>query len=907
MATTWLVVASITATDAQTTETAAALIARGQALRGSATLDEASQLFDRAASLARADGDQATEAQALRAQANVQVIRKDFVKAEALWGRAAALFDELHDWKTLGDVHGQRALSAFERGREDEAERWWLAGLAAYEASAALAEQARTLRNLTFLRRLTLDARMTLSRRAVDAAVLSGDAVVEGSARHQLSDQLYGAGDIAGASEHLHIAMGLLERAPESVGLARALTSAGRLHRVLGRPAESVALNTRSAVVLERLGDLAGAAQALDAVTRALIDVGGDADVVASAAAALAMARRSGRPVPMVRSLCRMAVVLSDRGRGPEGLTLLDEAAPLAAAVDMRGTYLDARSTALASVGRVAEALETLGSLPAQGPLEDRIWSSYHRAVLLSRLGRAADARDELRRAVASFDELSERLTPDDASKRGYFDRVSLLVDLHVRVLADLGEHDGALEAAERGRARAFQDLLLSRALDTWSPATSATRVADHEPVVAARSPAGPALMPTRSRSLDDVLLHPGSAAAPAAVPAGPSIASLVSARVPSLAEVKRVAAAQQSHLLVYWVGQDDTLIWVVTPEGQITMAQSAIGQAALAGLARTAVGAFGEPVRGAGGLAFDAGSRTALRRLYDVLIEPVRASLPAEPDARLTIVPHGPLFRVSFAGLPNRRGRYLVEDYRLHYAPSVGALTDVRARRRGEGPVLLVVDPALAPSGGGASALPRLPSAAAEGRAIARVLGGRGVALLGGQDATEARVRLAMTTASVVHFATHGVVSDDAPSSSYLALAGASDHLDDDGHLSAGELYDLRLEADLVMLGACRSATGPQTGDGVTGLARAFLAAGVPTVIAALWDLPDATTARMQPAFYRRWNAQASPSDALRHAQLDLLRQLRAGRVTVTTPVGVLTVPEHPSMWAGLIAMGAP
>jgi CHAT domain-containing protein/tetratricopeptide (TPR) repeat protein len=850
--------------------------------------------------------DPATEAQALRAQANVQVARQDVVQAEALWSRAAELLAGLQDWKGLGDVHGERALAVFNRGREDEAERWWLSGLAAYEAAGALSEQARTLRNLTFLRRLSPGERLMLARRAVDAAVVSGDPIVEGSARHQLSDQLYGAGDIAGASEHLHLAIGLLERAPESIGLARALTSAGRLHRVLGRPTESVTLNTRSALVLERLGDLAGAAQALDAVTRALIDVGGATDAIPSAAAALAMARRSGRPVPIVRSLCRMAVVLADRGRGVEGLTLLDEAAPLAAAADMTSTYLDARSTTLASVGRVAEALEAREARPAEGPLEDRIWNSYHRAALLRRLGRTAEARDELRRAVARFDELSEKLTPDDASKRGYFDRVRVLVDLHVRVLADVGEHDAALEAAERGRARAFQDLLLSRALDAWVPGAATTRMARHESEGAARPAAGVALMPLRSPSLDEVLGSGARASDRPTAPAPPAIASLVTARVPSLADVRRAAAVQQSSLLVYWVGQDDTLIWVVAPGGQITMTRSAVGEAALAVLARTAVSASGVPVRGQGGVAFDAGSRAALRRLYDVLIAPVRASLPAAADARLTIVPHGPLFRVSFAGLPNRRGRYLVEDYRLHYAPSAGALADVAARQRGGGPVLLVVDPVLTPTGDGAT-LPRLPAAADEGRAITRALSGHGVALLGGHDATEARVRHAMTGASVVHFATHGVVSEDAPSASYLALAGASAQPDDDGHLSAGELYDLRLDADLVMLGACRSATGPDTGDGVTGLARAFLAAGVPTVVAALWDLPDATTALMQPAFYRRWNAHASPSDALRHAQLDLLRHLRAGRVTVNTAVGALTVPEHPSMWAGLVAIGAP
>ncbi len=896
----WLIVVSTAATFAQTAETAQALIARGEALRDGAALDDAFGLFDRAADMARRDGDRATEAQALRAQADVWVRRQDVAAAEVLWSRAIELFETIQAWTSVGDVQGQRALSAFERGREDDAERWWRAGLAAYETSGALAQQARTLRNLTFLRRLTPDERLTLAGRAVEVAVASADRSVEGTARHQLSDQLYGAGDIAGASEHLHLAIELLERAPESTGLARALTSAGRLHRVLGRPAESVALNTRSALVLERLGDLAGAAQALDAVTVALMDMRGSTDVIPSAAAALAMARRSGRPVPIVRSLCRMALVLADRDRGAEGLTRLDEAAALVTAAGMTGMYLDARAVVLASLGRVAEALEAREARPAPSLVEERIWHSSHKATLLNLLGRAAEARDELRRAVAMSGELAQKLVPDDASKRGYFDRVSVLVDLQVRLLADLGEYDAALEAAERGRARAFQDLLLSRALDAWASGAAATRVARDEPVEAPRATAGVALMPILSPSRDLA-----AASGKATAPPPPSIASRASARVPSLADVRRVAAAQQSHLLVYWVGRDDTLIWMVTPAGQITMTRSAIGESALAVLARTAVSLPGVPARGPGGVAFAADSRAALRRLYDVLIEPVRAALPVDPGARLTIVPHGPLFRVSFAGLPNLRGRYLLEDYRLHYAPSVGAVADAPAHRRGEGPVLLVVDPVLTSTGD--AALPRLPAAAAEGRAITRALGGHGVETLGGQDATEARVRQAMTGASVVHFATHGVVSDDAPSSSYLALARASARGDDDGRLSAGELYDLRLDANLVMLGACRSATGPPTGDGVTGLARAFLAAGVPTVVAALWDLPDVTTARMQPEFYRRWNAQASPSDALRHAQLDLLRQLRGGRVMVNTAVGVLTVPEHPSMWAGLVAIGAP
>jgi len=84
--TAWLVVASGTATGAQTTDAGA-------------------------------------EAQALRAQATVQMARQDVAQAEALWSRAAELLAGLQDWKSLGDVHGERALAMFNHGREDEAER----------------------------------------------------------------------------------------------------------------------------------------------------------------------------------------------------------------------------------------------------------------------------------------------------------------------------------------------------------------------------------------------------------------------------------------------------------------------------------------------------------------------------------------------------------------------------------------------------------------------------------------------------------------------------------------------------------------------------------------------------------------------------------------------------------------
>ncbi len=887
---------------AQSPDTARSLLDRGLALRGPETLPEAEALFGRAVDLAVREEAPVTEGHALRALAQVRIARGDAAGAAAYWTRAEVLFTAARDWHALGVLNNQRAFAAFADQSQDEAERGWLAALAAFEAADDAGEQGRALRNLTFLARLSVSDRIVLARQALDLVVASGDTRQEGLMRHQLSDLHYLDGDLAATAEYLEAAVPLLEGSGDQAALGRALTSQGRMHRLLGRPEDSVSLNRRAAMALESAGDLAGAAQALDAVTRALIELD-DPGTVDAATAAVAVARRSGRPDPLALALCRLAVVLARVGRAPEALALLEEAAPLARSAALHDSYLDALAMTRVSLGDHAGALAARERrTPSRMPLEDRIWHSNNRAHTLLALGRPADAQAELRQAVSYFDELTAKLVPDDGSKRVYFERTRALVGLHVTVLAEVGEPEAALEASERGRARAFLDLMTARASNssrTASPREARVIVppsaapVEERPVPVAAAP--------RALRLDDLLMRGAPERAPAAPE--PRIGSAGSASVPSLAVMKGVAADLGSHLLSYWVERESTLIWVVAPDGQVTMARSAIGLDELARLASAAMATTTGQTRGAGQVAFAAGNRQALRRLHDVLIAPVRGALPETRGALLSIVPHGPLFRVSFAGLLDRRGRYLVEDFRLHYAPSIGTLAALPARHASDGPVLVVADPAL----DAGLDLPRLPAAAFEGRAIARELAPRAVELLAGRDATETRVRRAMPRASVVHFATHGVVSDTAPWTSYLALGHDAGGDDADGQLRAGELYALRLSADLVVLGACRTATGPLTGDGITGLARGFFAAGVPVVVASLWDLPDATTARMQPMFYRQWKTSGSAATALRNAQLELLRQLRAGRVTVDTAAGPLVVPEHPSVWAGLVVLGAP
>ena len=135
----------------------------------------------------------------------------------------------------------------------------------------------------------------------------------------------------------------------------------------------------------------------------------------------------------------------------------------------------------------------------------------------------------------------------------------------------------------------------------------------------------------------------------------------------------------------------------------------------------------------------------------------------------------------------------------------------------------------------------------------------------------------------------------------------GAPGSAASDGLLTAREIYELNLDADLVVLSACRSAGGRVRGDGIATFARAFIYAGTPSLIASVWDVADQPANRLLPDFYRTWLGGASKARALRGAQLRLLRELRAGTLQVDTPLGTIRLPEHPVFWAGFALFGEP
>ena len=122
------------------------------------------------------------------------------------------------------------------------------------------------------------------------------------------------------------------------------------------------------------------------------------------------------------------------------------------------------------------------------------------------------------------------------------------------------------------------------------------------------------------------------------------------------------------------------------------------------------------------------------------------------------------------------------------------------------------------------------------------------------------------MANARIIHLATHGILDEIWGLGSAIALAPSTK---DNGLLTADEILTMNLNAELVVLSACNTGQGRITGDGVIGLSRSLISAGVPSVIVSLWAVPDAPTASLMQEFYQNIQNNPDKAQALRQAML--------------------------------------
>lgn len=262
-----------------------------------------------------------------------------------------------------------------------------------------------------------------------------------------------------------------------------------------------------------------------------------------------------------------------------------------------------------------------------------------------------------------------------------------------------------------------------------------------------------------------------------------------------------------------------------------------------------------------------------ALQRLQERLVAPLALDAGC---TRVLISPEGVLALVPFA--------LLLPESTVTCVPSATTygLLRASAAARGDG-VLALGDPEYLPvrerGSAGAQdrrrlgALPALPGSGAEARAV-------GTHVLLGEQATRDGLLNALAQRhrwACVHLACHGLVDAEQPLRSALALAPAEQH---DGRVHACDVLSWQVPADLVVLSACSSGAGRLVrGEGLVGLARAFMLAGAPRVLCSLWKVDDRATLALMTRFHELWRprvagAGLAASEALRRAQEHVRQQ---------------------------------
>ena len=267
---------------------------------------------------------------------------------------------------------------------------------------------------------------------------------------------------------------------------------------------------------------------------------------------------------------------------------------------------------------------------------------------------------------------------------------------------------------------------------------------------------------------------------------------------------------------------------------------------------------------------------RDSGRSLYKKIFEPLETMIATK---NVTIVPHGALHYVPFNALITNKG-YLLDTYAIRILPSASVLQFLQTKRGGQiGELIAFGNPDLND--------PKLDLPFAQSETLAITKDNPKAKVLLRKQASKTAVKKYSDQFRYVHFACHGIFNPDKPLDSGLMLSSDDQN---NGMLTVNELYDMRLNADLVTLSACETALGKvSNGDDVVGFTRGFLYAGTNSIVSSLWKVSDEATSILMQEFYKNLKDRDKRT-ALRLAQLKIKD----------------TYNSHPFFWAAFQLTGS-
>ncbi|OYQ62993.1 hypothetical protein B9G53_19410 [Pseudanabaena sp. SR411] len=685
---------------------------------------------------------------------------------------------------------------------------------------------------------------------------------------------------IAYLQQLLALAQSLGDRQTE----ANALGNLGNSYRVIGNYAKALEVQNQGLVIREELNDQQGEGQVLASLGNIHYDLGNYRIAINFYQRSLKIAKEVGNVNGIVFLLNSLGAIAGTEEEYPQAIKYYQQSLDNARKIGFREAegnalnnigssyhvqrkykeaiayYEQALTVAKelknprlegAAIGGMGLAYVFLQEYDKALSLQEQSWKLAEQigdrrleAMTLSNWGytlwrsqKYSEAEQKFLTSLNLLESLRSNLS--DGDKVSIFDTQLHAFNLLQQIMVAQNKPEAALEIAERGRARAFAELL-SRRLDSSS------------------------------------------------APKNDQKADLISSSLTSIniADIRRIAKQQNAVMVEYSLIADPTFIgqgklkgeyiklyiWVVQPSGELVFREVDLTKLDLT---------IGDLIADVRSLFNDSGviaedpkevldKYAELKILHRILIQPIQDLLPQDENTRVVFLPQGLLFLVPFAALINPQGQFLIEKHTVQIAPAIQVLDLTHQLRQQLQKVnlqatLIVGNPTMPSLGDPPIQLPTLLGAEKEAKAIASLLN---TTFLTGDQATKMEVVAKMKSARFVHLATHGLLEEyrkgDIPGA--IALAPSSI---DDGFLTASEIVTMRLSAEMVVLSACKTGQGLLTGDGVIGLSRSLITAGVPSVVVSLWAVPDDPTALLMTKFYQKFQAEPNKAKAIRYAML--------------------------------------
>jgi CHAT domain-containing protein/Tfp pilus assembly protein PilF len=730
---------------------------------------------------------------------------------------------------------------------------------------------------------------------------------------------IYGTlGDHEKALDFYNQALEIFRSIGNQLGEAKTLSNIGVDYAAQGEYQRALEIHLKVLAIRKSISDLTGEAITLNNIGGCYSNLNEKQKALDYYGQAIERHRKIGNQRDLAVSLKNIGTVYLDLGKQDEALKFFNEGLQVSRTIGDRYT----EAGALSYIARVER---DRGNLIEARKRIDEALNNFE-------LLRASIKSQQLRAAFG-------------VSFRKYFELdIDILMQLH-KQQPDGGFDRAALEASEKSRARTLLELLAEAGAHIRQgvnlelverEATLRQQIANKaenqirllsKTHTEAQASAVAKELDSLTTEYDQLLAQIRQTS--------PRYAALTQPLPLSLKEIQGQVLDEDTILLEYALGESRSYLWAITPESIRSFELSKRTDV------ETAARKLYELITESNRIVrnetpqqrqkrleqADLQFPTAAAELSQMLLGPVASEL---KNKRLLIVGEGLLQYVPFAALtlPDKAASYtpLVVTHEIVTLPSASVLSVIRkeaaGRTRASKLVAVLADPVFdkqdprlqganqkvtpndeaislddvkrSASESGVADFTRLRFSRQEAEEIGRFAPAtKSMKALDFKASRPAALSNQLSDYQIIHFATHGLINNQHPDLSGLVLSLVNENGQaQNGFVRLYDIYNMNLNADLVVLSACQTALGKDIkGEGLVGLTRAFMYAGAPRVVASLWQIEDRATAQAMGRFYEGMLAKGlKPAAALREAQISMWKDRRW---------------QAPRYWAGFTLQG--